>query len=140
MTDDLAGEFQRVDAASDFAVFSNCLTSDRLASVFRRVQARELSPSRRQAWEPDPEVGCGLGDDAAALARRVAPGGSVVAVDGSQTMVRSARERHGDVAACRSTSPTRLTCRSTTRVSMLPGRSGASAHWGPARESARWSA
>ena len=26
MTDDLAGEFQRVDAASDFAVFSNCLT------------------------------------------------------------------------------------------------------------------
>ena len=42
MTDDLAGEFQRVDAASDFAVFSNCLTSDQLASVFRRVQAREL--------------------------------------------------------------------------------------------------
>ena len=42
MTDDLAGEFQRVDAASDFAVFSNCLDSDRLSSVFRRVQAREL--------------------------------------------------------------------------------------------------
>jgi ubiquinone/menaquinone biosynthesis C-methylase UbiE len=44
------------------------------------------------------EVGCGLGDDAAALARRVAPGGSVVAVDGSETMVDAARRRHGDVA------------------------------------------
>ena len=44
------------------------------------------------------EVGCGLGDDAAALARRVAPGGSVVAIDGSQAMVDAARERHRDVA------------------------------------------
>ena len=44
------------------------------------------------------EVGCGLGDDAASLARLVAPGGSVVAVDGSQAMVTAARERHGDVA------------------------------------------
>src|SRR5262249_34282888 len=44
------------------------------------------------------EVGCGLGDDAAALARLVAPGGSVVAVDGSRTMVDTAHGRHGGVA------------------------------------------
>lgn len=44
------------------------------------------------------EVDCGLGDDAAALAKRVAPGGSVVAIDGSQAMVDAARERHGDLA------------------------------------------
>jgi ubiquinone/menaquinone biosynthesis C-methylase UbiE len=44
------------------------------------------------------EVGCGLGDDAASLARLVAPGGSVVAIDGSRTMIEAARERHGGVA------------------------------------------
>ena len=42
MTDDLAGGFQSVDAATDFAVFSSCLTLIELAPVFRRVQAREL--------------------------------------------------------------------------------------------------
>jgi trans-aconitate methyltransferase len=41
------------------------------------------------------DVGCGLGDDAAALAGRVAPGGTVVGVDGSQAMLAEARRRHG---------------------------------------------
>ena len=40
------------------------------------------------------EVGCGLGADARELAERVAPGGSVVAVDISQAMIDAARERH----------------------------------------------
>ena len=44
------------------------------------------------------EVGCGLGDDAAALAARVAPGGRVVGIDGSRAMVDEARRRHGDTA------------------------------------------
>jgi ubiquinone/menaquinone biosynthesis C-methylase UbiE len=40
------------------------------------------------------EVGCGLGTDARAMARAVAPGGSVVAVDVSELMLEAARARH----------------------------------------------
>jgi SAM-dependent methyltransferase len=44
------------------------------------------------------EVGCGLGDDAAQLATRVAPGGCVVAVDASARALERARARHADAA------------------------------------------
>lgn len=43
------------------------------------------------------DVGCGLGDDAAALARLVTPGGAIVGVDGSRAMIEAARERHSEV-------------------------------------------
>ena len=97
MKDDLAAGFQSVDAASDFEVFASCLTLIDSLPFFadcKRESYELLAPtpgSRRL------EVGCGLGDDAAALARRVAPGGSVVAVDGSQAMVDAARQRYGDI-------------------------------------------
>jgi ubiquinone/menaquinone biosynthesis C-methylase UbiE len=98
MTDDLASGFQSVDRASDFALFSSCLTLIDSLPFFAECkrQSYELLgavPGRRIL-----EVGCGLGDDAASLAKFVAPGGSVVAIDGSQTMIETARERHGDVA------------------------------------------
>ena len=98
MTDDLASGFQSVDRASDFALFSSCLTLIDSLPFFAdcKRESYELLgavPGRRIL-----EVGCGLGDDAASLAKFVAPGGSVVAIDGSQTMIETARERHGDVA------------------------------------------
>ena len=97
MTDDLAGGFQSVDAASDFALFSSCLTLIDSLPFFAECKRESyellgVAPERRIL-----EVGCGLGDDAVSLARLVAPGGSVVAIDGSQTMITAARERHGDV-------------------------------------------
>jgi ubiquinone/menaquinone biosynthesis C-methylase UbiE len=97
MTDDLAGGFQSVDAASDFAVFSSCLTLIDSIPFFAECKRESYGllgamPGRRIL-----EVGCGLGDDAASLARLVAPGGSVVAVDGSKAMITAARARHGDV-------------------------------------------
>ena len=98
MSDDLASGFQNVDRATDFAVFSGCLTLIDSLPFFvecKRDSYRLLgaTPGRRML-----DVGCGLGDDAAALAGLVAPGGSVVAVDGSESMVEAARERHRDVA------------------------------------------
>ncbi len=98
MTDDLASGFQRVDRASDFEVFSSCLTLIDSLPFFADCKRESYdllnaTPGRRIL-----EVGCGLGDDAAALAKRVAPGGSVVAIDGSQAMIDAARERHRDVA------------------------------------------
>lgn len=99
MTDDLASGFQNVDRASDFATFSSCLTLIDSLPFFAECKRDSYdllgaAPGRRLL-----EVGCGLGDDAAALARLVAPGGSVVAIDGSRTMVEAARERHGEVPA-----------------------------------------
>jgi ubiquinone/menaquinone biosynthesis C-methylase UbiE len=97
MTDDLAGGFRRVDAASDFTVFSNCLTLIDSLSFFVDCKRESYDLLGATPGCRILEVGCGLGDDAASLARLVAPGGSVVAIDGSQTMITAARERHADV-------------------------------------------
>jgi ubiquinone/menaquinone biosynthesis C-methylase UbiE len=97
MTDDLAEGFQSVDAASDFAVFSNCLTLIDSLPFFAECKRESYDLLGAKPGSRILEVGCGLGDDALSLARLVAPDGSVVAVDGSQTMITAARERHGDV-------------------------------------------
>src|SRR5689334_21416193 len=98
MSDDLASGFQNVDSASNFATFSGCLTLVDSIPFFSECKLESYrlagaAPGRRIL-----EVGCGLGDDAAALAKLVAPGGRVCAVYGCQTMIVAARDRHGDVA------------------------------------------
>jgi ubiquinone/menaquinone biosynthesis C-methylase UbiE len=98
MADDLAAGFQSVDAASDFEVFASCLTLIDSLPFFAECKRESYDLLAATSGSRILEVGCGLGDDAAALARRVAPGGSVVAVDGSQAMVDAARKRHGDIA------------------------------------------
>src|SRR6478609_4192605 len=97
MNDDLASGFQDVDRAADFALFSSCLTLVDSIPFFAECkrESYELvgaSPGRRIL-----DVGCGLGDDAAALAGLVAPGGTVVGIDGSRAMIEAARERHSGV-------------------------------------------
>jgi ubiquinone/menaquinone biosynthesis C-methylase UbiE len=85
-------------SASDFALFSNCLTLIDSLPFFAECKRESYDLLGARPGHRILEVGCGLGDDAASLARRVAPGGSVVAVDGSQAMIAAARERHGGVA------------------------------------------
>ena len=97
MADDLASGFQSVDHASDFEVFSSCLTLIDSLPFFAECKRESYDLLGATPGHRILEVGCGLGDDAAALARRVAPGGSVVAVDGSQAMVDAARKRHGEM-------------------------------------------
>lgn len=97
MDDDLASGFQSVDRAADFAVFSGCLALVDSLPFFAGCKRESYgllgaSPGRRIL-----DVGCGLGGDAAAMARLVAPGGTVVGVDGSRSMIDAARERHGAV-------------------------------------------
>jgi ubiquinone/menaquinone biosynthesis C-methylase UbiE len=94
MHDDLASGFQNVDRAADFAVFSGCLSLVQSLPFFAECKRESydmlgLAPGRRVL-----DVGCGLGDDAAAMAGFVAPGGAVVGIDGSRAMVDAARARH----------------------------------------------
>jgi ubiquinone/menaquinone biosynthesis C-methylase UbiE len=95
MADDLASGFQSVDHASDFDVFSSCLTLIDSLPFFAECKRDSYDLLGAIPGHRILEVGCGLGDDAAALARRVAPGGAVVAIDGSQAMVDAATKRHG---------------------------------------------
>jgi ubiquinone/menaquinone biosynthesis C-methylase UbiE len=97
MPDDIASGFQSVDQATDFAVFSSCLTLIDSLPFFAQCKRESYDLLRAAPGRRILEVGCGLGDDAAALASLVAAGGSVVAIDGSQAMVEAARDRHGDV-------------------------------------------
>lgn len=97
MKDDIASEFRDVDRAADFAMFSSCLELIDSLPFFGECKRESYAllgaaPGRRIL-----DVGCGLGADAAALAELVAPGGSVVGVDGSQAMIDEARRRHGAV-------------------------------------------
>jgi len=97
MKDDIASEFKHVDRAADFAIFQNCLNLIDSLPFFaecKRESYRLLgaAPGRRIL-----DVGCGQGDDAAAMARLVTKGGEVVGVDGSQAMMEEARRRHGGI-------------------------------------------
>jgi ubiquinone/menaquinone biosynthesis C-methylase UbiE len=98
MADDLASGFQSVDRASDFDVFASCLTLIDSLPFFADCKRDSYDLLGAIPGHRILEVGCGLGDDAAALAGRVAPGGAVVAIDGSQTMVDAASKRHRDVS------------------------------------------
>lgn len=97
MSDDLASGFKDVDRAADFALFTSCLDLIESMPFFAECKRDSFAllgaaPGRRIL-----DLGCGLGDDAAALARLVSSGGSVVGVDGSQAMVDAARQRHGAI-------------------------------------------
>lgn len=98
MADDLASGFQSVDRASDFEVFASCLALIDSLPFFAECKRESYDLLAAAPGSRILDVGCGLGDDAAALAARVAPGGSVLAVDGSQAMVEEARRRHDEVA------------------------------------------
>jgi len=89
-------------------VFSSCLTLIDSLPFFAECKRASYdvvgaAPGRRIL-----EVGCGLGDDAAALARLVPPGGSVVAVDGSQAMITAAGDAAALLAAGESARPRRF--------------------------------
>jgi SAM-dependent methyltransferase len=86
--------FRAVDLAADPAAYVDYLDRVRALEAVAAWKERSFD-----LLEPRPgarllEVGCGTGDDAVALAARVAPGGRVVGVDHSRTMLDEARRRH----------------------------------------------
>lgn len=97
MTDDLASGFRDVDGAADVDVFADCLTLIDSLPFFSECKRASYDLLEVSAGSRILDVGCGLGDDAASVATRVEPGGAVVGLDGSRSMIAKAEQRHGRV-------------------------------------------
>ncbi len=86
-------EFTDVDRAGDPQWYVRCLDFQHTTPFNRRYKERafallDLAPGQRVL-----DIGCGLGADVLALADAVAPGGEVVGLDASRTMIDEARAR-----------------------------------------------
>ena len=93
------GEFSAVDRGEPGALrdYLDAVAADEAVARWKELSFDLMEP-RPGAVLVD--LGCGPGDDARALAARVAPGGRVIGIDASRSMVGEARSRSatGDVA------------------------------------------
>jgi ubiquinone/menaquinone biosynthesis C-methylase UbiE len=85
---DLRSEFTDVDRAAEPGHFTRLLET--ITTMGQQQTFDMLEPRDGRVLL---DVGCGNGDDALALARRVGPTGRVVGVDRSETMVAEAQRR-----------------------------------------------
>lgn len=88
------GEFSAVDRGDSAALraYLDAVGADEAVARWKELSFDLLEP-RPGAVLVD--LGCGPGDDARALAARVAPGGRVVGIDASRSMIAEARSRSG---------------------------------------------
>jgi ubiquinone/menaquinone biosynthesis C-methylase UbiE len=85
--------FTDVDQTNDAEYFIRFLDEASADESFQAYKQHSFALLDLQAGQRVLDVGCGTGDDARTMARRVAPGGGVVGVDGSQSMIAVARQR-----------------------------------------------
>ena len=92
------GEFSGVDRGDAEALrdYLDAVAADEAVARWKELSFDLMEP-RPGAVLVD--IGCGPGDDARALAARVAPGGRVIGIDASRSMIAEARSRSptGDV-------------------------------------------
>jgi SAM-dependent methyltransferase len=89
----LAEGFRDIDCTGDPARFAAYL--DAVAEQLAEHKRASYDMLEVRAGQCVLDVGCGTGDDARALAARVAPGGHVIGIDVSARMIDSARARGG---------------------------------------------
>jgi ubiquinone/menaquinone biosynthesis C-methylase UbiE len=91
-------QFHSVDRAEDSGFLIGAL--ERLRALEGGQAAREALIDRLSLSRGDSaiDVGCGFGDEAAEMARRVGSRGRVVGVDISESMIGEARRRHNSLA------------------------------------------
>lgn len=88
--------FTDVDRTDDPDYFIRFLDEARADESFQAYKQHSFALLELRPGQHILEVGCGTGEDARAMAQRVAPGGRVIAVDGSQNMIAAAQQRGGD--------------------------------------------
>lgn len=85
--------FEVVDDAPDAGPLVASLEAGKALPGMRAAEADLLAELNLDQARLALDVGCGLGSDAAAMHARMPPGGQVVGVDASRTMIAMARQR-----------------------------------------------
>lgn len=85
--------FDAVDRTTDPADFVRYLDATRATDFFREIKRQSYDLLDLRAGDAVLDLGCGTGEDAAALAARVGPRGRAIGVDVSATMIAEARRR-----------------------------------------------
>jgi len=91
--DDFQGGYTHVDRVRDPESMVAHMDQLQAMDPFREVKRRNLAFLELRPGARILDVGCGPGDDARTIAEIVAPTGSVVGIDNSETMVATARQR-----------------------------------------------
>jgi len=92
--DSFASGFAGVDAAGDSNSFVTYLDLIHSMPFFTENKRRSFEEMRIRPGASILEIGCGNGTDAAALAGIAGPGGRVIGIDVSHTMIASAQAKH----------------------------------------------
>jgi ubiquinone/menaquinone biosynthesis C-methylase UbiE len=87
------GSFSAVDTAPDAATLIAALDEQASLPGIERLRAAATELLGARLGHNLIDVGCGTGDVARALARRVGPTGTVLGIDASETMLTEARRR-----------------------------------------------
>jgi ubiquinone/menaquinone biosynthesis C-methylase UbiE len=88
--DYLSSGFSKVDRSQDPRVFISCLQALSSLPYFQDYKKRSFQLLDPGKGSRILEVGCGLGQDAIAIARMIGERGSVVAIDSSRKMIEAA--------------------------------------------------
>jgi ubiquinone/menaquinone biosynthesis C-methylase UbiE len=88
--DYLSSGFSKVDSSQDPSVFTSCLQTLCSLPYFQDYKKKSFQLLDPREGSRILEVGCGLGQDAMAIARMIGKKGNVVAVDSSQKMIEAA--------------------------------------------------
>jgi SAM-dependent methyltransferase len=87
------GGFAHVDRAASPDAYADYLDAVRGVGAVADWKRRSFEQLRPRPGAALLDIGCGTGEDAVALARLVAPGGTVTGIDASAAMVAEARRR-----------------------------------------------
>jgi SAM-dependent methyltransferase len=88
--DYLSSGFSKVDSSQNPEIFASCLQTLCALPYFRDYKKRSFELLNLRNNSKILEVGCGLGQDAIAIALLIGKGGDVIAIDSSRKMIESA--------------------------------------------------
>jgi len=87
----LSTGFTDVDSAQDLDAYFDCLTLLDSLAYYQEYKIKSYELMQLSQGMKVLDAGCGLGDDAFRIAKRVLPGGKVIGLDASVAMIDKAR-------------------------------------------------